>query len=130
MRKDIFKAGDIKEYRSIVKPEDVAAFQGVVVHHVCATFALARDIEWTTRQFVLEMKEHDEEGIGTYLQIDHRGPAFVGEEVVFTATFNHIVDNELTCSIEAHAGDRLIARGRTRQRILKLEKLKSIFNHG
>ena len=81
--KQVFKPGDIKEYRSVVRAEDVAAFQGVVVHAVCSTFALARDIEWTTRQFVLDMLADDEEGIGTYLEIEHLGPAFVGEEIVF-----------------------------------------------
>ena len=50
-------------------------FSGKVVHPVCATFALARDIEWTTRQFVLQMRDDDEEGIGTMLTIDHRSPA-------------------------------------------------------
>lgn len=128
--KQLFKSGDIKEYRSVVKPEDVAAFQGVVIHEVCSTFALARDMEWTTRQFVLDMKADDEEGIGTYLEILHQGPAFVGEEIIFRAAFGHLTGSELVCSVEAFVGERLIARGKTGQKILKLEKLKSIFRHG
>lgn len=128
--KDVFKTGDTKAYRTVVRADDVARFQGRVVHAVCSTFALARDIEWTTRQFALEMIAEDEEGIGTFLQIEHRGPAFVGEEIVFTGVFEHVVDNELVCSFEARVGNRLVARGRTGQRILKLDKLKSIFTHG
>jgi fluoroacetyl-CoA thioesterase len=128
--KHIFKKGDIKEYRSVVKPEDVASFNGVVVHPVCSTFALAREIEWTTRLFTLEVKEADEEGIGTYLQIEHQAPAFVGEEIVFRATFNHLSGNELICTVDAYVGDRLVARAKTGQRILKLDKIKSIFDHG
>ena len=128
--KEIFKPGDIKEYRTFVKPGDVALFHGVVVHDVYATFALARDAEWTTRQFVLEMKDEDEEGIGTYLQIKHRGPAFVGEEIMFSGKFLSLTDGVLTCSFEARVADRIIATGETGQKILKLEKVKLLFNHG
>jgi predicted thioesterase len=113
-----------------VKPQDVASFHGVVVHNVYATFALARDAEWTTRQFVLEMKDDDEEGIGTHLSIKHRGPAFVGEEITFTGRFLRLTAGELICSFEASVGDRMIATGETGQKILKLEKIKSLFNHG
>jgi fluoroacetyl-CoA thioesterase len=128
--KEVFKPGDIKEYRTCVKAQDVASFHGVVVHNVYATFALARDAEWTTRQFVLEMKDDDEEGIGTHLSIKHRGPAFVGEEITFTGMFLRLTGGELICSFEASVGDRIIATGETGQKILKLEKIKSLFNHG
>ena len=128
--KHVFKPGDIKEYRSVVSKGDLAAFQGVAVHGVCSTFALARDIEWTTRQFVLDMKEEDEEGIGTYLEIEHCGPAFVGEEITFRGRFDKLTGHQLVCSFEARVDDRVIARGKTGQKILKLEKIKSLFNHG
>jgi predicted thioesterase len=130
LMKQILKPGDIKEYRTFVKPQDVAGFQGLVVHDVYATFALARDAEWTTRQFVLEMKDEDEEGIGTYLHINHQGPAFVDEEVIFTAKFLSLTGGELICAFEAKVADRIIATGETGQKILKLDKIKSIFNHG
>jgi predicted thioesterase len=128
--KQLFKPGDIKEFRTFVKPQDVAGFHGEVVHPVYATFALARDAEWTTRQFVLDMKEADEEAVGTYLQIRHKGPAFVGEEVVFRGEYLRLTDSELICSFEARVKDRVIATGETGQKILKLEKIKSLFNHG
>jgi predicted thioesterase len=76
------------------------------------------------------MKEDDEEGIGTYLELSHQGPAFVGEEVTFRGQFVQFTGRELTCTFEVHVGDRLIARGKTGQKILKLDTLKSIFSHG
>lgn len=127
--KHVFKVGDTKEYRTVVKPRDVASFHGRVVHKVCATFALARDVEWTTRLFVLDMKEDDEEGVGTFVEIRHEGPAFVGDEITFKGIFEGISGTELVCSFVARAGDRIIARGKTGQKILKLEKIKSIFAH-
>jgi len=98
-----------------------------VVHPVYATFALARDAEWTSRQFVLQMRDEDEEGIGTELTIRHKGPAFEGEEIVFTATVRLLLDNELVCTYEAKVGSRLIATGETGQKILKRDKIAALF---
>jgi len=119
--------GDTRVYKHTVQQADVAAFHGEVVHPVCATFALARDIEWTTRQFVLALRDNDEEGIGTFLSIDHRSPAFVGEQIVFTARIEQHNGPELICSYQAHVGERLIALGKTGQKILKREKIERIF---
>lgn len=125
----VYKPGDKKEYRSIVKASDVAAFNNQVVHQVCATFSLARDIEWTSRLFVLDICDEDEEGVGTFLSIDHKGPAFIGEEIIFDAWVDHMEGNELICFFEARVGDRLVALGKTGQKILKRDKLNFIFHH-
>jgi fluoroacetyl-CoA thioesterase len=123
----VFKPGDKKVYTRVVTDADLASFKGEALHPVCATFSLARDFEWSSRLFFLEMKEEDEEGVGTFLSIDHKSPAFVGEQIIFTATVLKIRDNELTCSIEAKIGDRIIAIGTTGQKMFKKEKLKLIF---
>jgi fluoroacetyl-CoA thioesterase len=123
----IFKLGDKKIYKKVVVDADVATFHGEVLHEVCSTFSLARDFEWSSRLFFIEMKEDDEEGVGTFLSIDHKNPAFVGEEITFTATVVKMERNELTCMIEARTGNRLIATGTTRQKMLKKEKLKQVF---
>ena len=122
----MFKPGDRKTYKHLVSQQDVAAFHGKEVHPVCATFSLARDIEWTTRQFVLDMRDEDEEGIGTFLSIDHKGPAFVGEEIFFEAWVDSIERNELICHYQASVGSRLVAVGKTGQKILKKEKLNRL----
>src|SRR6185436_5600100 len=106
----IFKKGDKKDYQTIVKPGDQATFHGEVLHAVCSTFALARDFEWSSRLFFLEMKESDEEGVGTFLSIDHKSPAFVGEQISIVATVEKIEGNELICSIEATCAGRVIAK--------------------
>lgn len=117
----------IKSLSYRVQPNDVAAFNGGVVHPVCSTFVLAREIEWTTRQFVLDLRDDDEEGIGTHVSIDHKSPAFVGEDIIFTARIETFDNGELTCSYEARVGDRFIAAGKTGQKILKREKIEKIF---
>lgn len=115
-------------YSHTVTERDVAAFHGEVVHPVCSTFALARDIEWTTRQFVLDMRDDDEEGIGTFLSIEHKAPAFVHETLTIEATVENINGHELICSYIAKVGDRVIAVGKTEQKILKREKIKQLFS--
>lgn len=126
--KNIFKTGDRKEYRTVANFHDLAAFQGKMVHPVYSTFALARDIEWASRQFILEMCEDSEEGVGTFLSIEHKSPAVMGEEVLITAFFDELEGNELSCTCEVKVEDRLIAVGKTRQKIFRKEKIDKIFN--
>jgi predicted thioesterase len=73
------------------------------------------------------MREGDEEGVGTMLSINHRTPAFVGEEMSFTATVEKIERNELICTINAAVGERIIATGQTGQKMLKKNKLSELF---
>jgi predicted thioesterase len=125
--KQLFKVGDVKEYRKVVTPADFASFHGQVVHAVCGTFALARDMEWTTRQFVLDLRDDDEEGIGTFVEVEHKAPAFEGDEITFKGYIDEIKGNELVCTVLVHSDGRLIAAGKTGQKILKREKIKTLF---
>jgi fluoroacetyl-CoA thioesterase len=124
--KPTVKHGDRKWYTHTVQPADVAAFHGQVVHSVCATFSLAREVEWATRQFVLDLREDDEEGVGTFLSIEHKGPAFVGEDIVIEAWVESLEGNELICAYQASVQQRLVATGKTGQKILKRERLNRL----
>ena len=111
-----------------VSQDDLASFDGEVVHKVCSTFALARNIEWATRQYVLEMKDEDEEGIGTFISIDHKSPALENEMLRIDSCVEKLDGHELICSYQVKVGDRIIAEGRTGQKILKKEKIEKIFS--
>lgn len=126
--KNIFKPGDIKTHRFTVKSEDVAKFEAGEVHPVCSTFTLAREMEWSSRLFVLEMTEEHEEGIGTFVNVSHRSPALVGQELSVSAKVTSFERNELICEIEVKCGDRLVAIGSTGQKILPKNKIKEIFS--
>ncbi len=125
--KSVFKPGDTKTFSKRVTPADFVRFDAEVLHAVYSTYALARDFEWSSRLFFLEMKDADEEGVGTFLSIDHKSPAFDGEWVQITATVESLNGPELICAIEARVEDRIIAVGKTGQKMLKLEKLNRIF---
>ena len=81
-------------------------------------------------KFFLELMEEDEEGVGTFLQIEHKSPARIGEEVTIRAKVESITGNELICIIEAQSGNRIIATGKTGQKMLKKENLKKLFGYG
>ena len=124
----VYKKDDIKTYIKKIGEEDAAAFDSGLVHPVYATFALARDAEWTGRLFVLDMKEDDEEGIGFFITVIHHSPALIGEEVSFESQVIKIDGDEIICTYEAKIGERLIASGVQGQKILKKTKIEKIFS--
>jgi predicted thioesterase len=123
----IFNLGDQKSFDLVVRAEDTASFETGIVHPVYATFALGRDAEWCCRLFVLEMKEDDEEGIGTFLSINHTSPALLGSAIKIIATVIKLERNEIICGYEVFAGERRIAYGEQGQKILKKGKLSALF---
>lgn len=125
---DIFKIGDKKHHSFKVNGQDVAHFEQQAVHDVCATFTLAREIEWASRLLVLDMLEEGEEGIGTHLNIKHLSPALLGDEVEIIAEYAGTEEREIICKYEVKVGNRLVARGTTGQKILQKEKLAKIFD--
>lgn len=125
--RNCFEVGDKKYHTHVVVPQDFARFDSGTVHEVYATFSLGRDAEWACRLFVLDMKEDDEEGIGTFLSIEHVSPALAGQEVTFEAVVESLKGNEIICAYEARVKDRLVARGRQGQKIVKKEKISRLF---
>lgn len=125
----IYKVGDQKTHQITVGEKDTASFDSGMVHPFYSTFSLGRDAEWCCRLFVLDMKEDDEEGIGTFLNIEHVGAALLGSKVEFTATVFKIEGHEIVCTFEARVGERIVARGSQGQKILKKEKLERLFQH-
>jgi len=125
--KNMFHCGDIKTFVKKVTEQDIAQFESGAVHEVYGTFALGRDAEWCSRLFVLEMKDEDEEGIGTFLHITHHSPALLGQEVMFSAEIIKLEKNIVDCRVIAKVNDRLIAECSTGQKIIKKEKLNLLF---
>ena len=124
--KSVYKINDKKWHVKLVVADDLAIFDAGMVHPFCATFVLAREMEWSSRLFVLDMLDDDEEGIGTKLEINHLSPAIEGEELMIEAVIVELDKNEIICSISVSVGKRIIARGITGQKILKKTKLASL----
>ena len=126
--KNIFEVGNQLTVVHVVEQSDLATFETGNVHPFYSTFALGRDAEWACRQFVLQMKEDDEEGIGTFLNIRHKSPAMLGDTVEFIATVSLLEGHQIDCSFVAKVGDRIVAEGEQGQKILKKEKLDRLVN--
>jgi len=126
--KSIFKPGDKKYHSKQITASDLASFGDDNVHPVCSTFTLAREMEWASRLFVLEMLDDDEEGIGTKLEINHKSPAIIEEELIIEAVVNSIDQHEIICDISVSVVDRLIATGVTGQKILKKSKIDRLIS--
>ena len=126
--KNIFEVGHTMRLVHTVEQADLATFETGNVHPFYSTFALGRDAEWACRQFVLQMKEADEEGIGTFLNIRHKSPAMLGDTVEFIATVSVLEGHQIDCTFVARVGERIVAEGEQGQKILKKEKLERLVN--
>ncbi len=124
--KQVFQIGDKISLEFTVRSDDLASFNNEEVHPFYSTFALGRDAEWTCRQFVLKMKETDEEGIGTFLNVRHLSPAMNGSRVQIEAAIVNLNGNRIDCEWEARIGDRVIAQGEHGQKIIKLDKVQRL----
>jgi predicted thioesterase len=122
------RIGDKRTFVCQVSPNDVAAFDSGVVHPVCSTFSLAKNIEWASRLFVIDIKNEDEEGIGTMLHIEHFSPALVGHKITYDAVVTSFEKNELLCDVSVTINNRVIAKAKTGQKILKKDKINQIFS--
>lgn len=125
--KEIFKKGDCIVTRHKITEDDFVKFENEILHKVYSTYSLTRDAEWACRQFVLRMKENDEEGIGTKVEVNHVNPAFIGETVDFYAYFSHSQKNNVFCYFNARSGQKLIAYGKTAQKVLMKNKIAKLF---
>jgi predicted thioesterase len=61
--------------------------------------------------------------------VKHVSPAFTGDNVLFAAHIDELKGNEVNCTFTAKVGDRLIAEGRTGQKILTKERLEKLFEN-
>ncbi len=124
--KNPFRPGDVQHTTIVVTESMLARFADVpgggLIHPVLSTFAVAHEAEWCCRQFVLAMLEPGEQGVGSYVSVEHVAPAPLGARVTFTATLLAVEGNRIRCRYAAHAegaeGPRLIAKGEQEQRIL------------
>ena len=114
------------EVIEVVTADMCPAFDGVVVHQVYSTWALAHHMELAARKVLTPHLEENEEGIGTHLSIDHLSPTPVGKTVRILATCVEVDDERVTCELEAWQGDRLIGRGRQVQRVMPKNVLHSL----
>ena len=100
-------------------------FDGKVIHDVCSTWSIGECMENAARRVLVPYLEPHEEGVGTHLSIDHKGPARLGETMTATATATDVDARQLVCEIIVTAADRVVATGRQVQRVLPRDMLQA-----
>lgn len=97
-------------------------------HPVYATYWIARHFEEAGRKLLLPFREEGEEGVGTFVSVEHLASALPGMRVQIVATVENVEGRRLNCTLRATSelGD-LIATGRTGQYVTKGEKLERNF---
>ncbi len=73
-----------------VTPEMQPNFEGKTIHQVCSTWDMAHQFELAARQTLEPHLNEDEEGIGSFLSIDHCAPAPVGKTVSVEAMITEL----------------------------------------
>ena len=114
------------ELEFTVTPEMCPAYDDEIVHEVCSTWEIVHYMEMAGRKMLLGYLEVDEEGVGSHASCDHVGPALVGSTVRVAARATRVSDRELTCECAAYCGQRLVATGRTVQKIFPRNVLERI----
>jgi len=114
----------------VVDPSMRPIFDGVAVHDVCSTWTLAHYMELAGRRVLTDFLEPHEEGVGSYVSVEHVGPAALGRTVRVTATATQVTDRRLECDVVAAVADRVVATGKTTQNIFPRDVLERILERG
>lgn len=125
MKPDL-KPGGEAEVSAVVTEEMCPAFDGVIVHRVYSTWALAHHMELAARKVLAPHLEPHEEGMGSHLSIDHLAPTPVGKTVRVVATCTELDGSKVVCDVVAYDGERVVGRGKQVQRVLPKEVIQSL----
>jgi predicted thioesterase len=93
-------------------------FSGETIHSCCSTWDMAHQFEIAARKTLEPHLHDDEQGIGTYLSVDHCSPAPVGKTVVVEAKITELDDTTVNCKLTASIGDAICATGKQIQKVL------------
>lgn len=118
--------GTQRDISFVVTLDMCPEFDGVVVHKVCATWTIVEYMEKAGRLVLIDFLEPHEEGVGSHVSCDHLNPAPVGSTVRVIATAADVMDRELICDTVAFVGDRMIASGKTIQKVMPRAVLKRL----
>ena len=116
--KTTIQVGNIASISFSVTEQMQAMFDDRVIHPVCSTWDMAHQFEIAARKALEEHLEDNEQGIGSFLSIDHVRSAPVGAEVEVVATITELDETIVVCEIAATVNGTECATGKQVQRVL------------
>ncbi|KUP09308.1 hypothetical protein Q73_03265 [Bacillus coahuilensis m2-6] len=103
-------------------------FDGSIVHPLFSTASMVHYMEWVSRNLLLPFLEQDEEAVGAEVIVKHRGPAKLGDEILFEGRIIAVQENKMLTKILAKVNDRTIGVGEVTQIILPIAKIERFYN--
>ena len=89
---------------------------------VYATPEMVRDMEQTSRLLLLPHLDEGEDSVGTRLEIDHLGPALLGQSIALGAKLVALEGRKATFEVEARDDAGAVGRGRHVRFVVVKEK--------
>jgi fluoroacetyl-CoA thioesterase len=105
-----------------VGPENRISFADGRMPAVLATPWLVAYLEYAARDAIAPLLEADERSVGTFIEVEHLGPAPEGFTVKCRARVIHVDGSAVTFQVEAHDGIEVIAKGIHRRRVIDVDR--------
>ncbi len=116
------RAGLAAEERIVVNASNRITFADDRMPAVLATPWLVAHLEYAARRAIEPCLEESERSVGTYLEVEHLGPAPEGASVVCRARVIHVNGTVVTFQVDAADDVEPIARGIHRRRVIDVDR--------
>ena len=127
--KATLQVGNVAEISFVVTTQMQPHFGDEPIHPVCSTWDMAHQFEIVARQTLESHLEENEQGIGSFLSIDHCAPALVGKTVSVKATVTELDESSVVCMITATVGTLICATGKQVQRVLPCSTISTLIEN-
>lgn len=113
--------GDTYSFSITVTNEMTAQFGGIQVHQLYSTASMITHMEWAARQHILPFLETGEEGVGYHIDIQHKFPVPVGQEMTITSSVTEINGPLIQCAVQATCLHQTAGCGTITQAVINLK---------
>jgi fluoroacetyl-CoA thioesterase len=121
--KSSLAAGLEKAQHVLVDEARVISFMGDDCR-VYATPSIINDVEYACRNLLLPHLDPGEDSVGTRVNVEHVGPALLGNEVVIEVRLAEINAQRLTFAASVKAGADEVLRGTHERFIVNVDKVR------
>jgi fluoroacetyl-CoA thioesterase len=116
------RIGMTGEQAIVVGPSNCISFADARMPPVLATPWLIAHLEYAARDAIAACLEEHERSVGTFVEVEHLGPAPEGSTVTCRARVIHVAGPVVTFQVEAHDSVEPIARGIHRRRVIDVDR--------
>lgn len=105
-----------------------ACFGDTVMHPLYSTASMVNHMEWASYQLIEPFLEEHETVVGHEVKVTHLKPTPIGKTIQIKSSITSIIDNHISCLIEAHGDNaQKIGEGTLIQVILPKNKIQKAY---